>query len=284
MGNKISDNDEDGNYRMILLRHAKTLLFISFVLTLFLLCAACSSSGETSQSTMSERTVESETESASQTANNSIPETETEPEAVSSAESNCNNAGDAVLLNPETPVTTSSQENELIEAGNEWQEMFGCATAMESYLRSVLSDSEHGGISIFTGTLGDTLEETANDTDAGIPRLIIYAISKDALNKAIQSYTGKQCKVIIKDARWSLKDMNNFKQILEKMELHSGQSLDITISEDYNNIKVDASNVDDMVKHEINTLIQANNIPSSCVFILNFDETSISLSLENPVT
>lgn len=74
---------------------------------------------------------------------------EEKPESVFRTESNTDNAYDAAILSPETPGMTSSQENEFIEAGNEWQELFDSATAMESYLRSVLSDRDHGGISVF---------------------------------------------------------------------------------------------------------------------------------------
>lgn len=263
---------------MRLNRNIKTPLSILLTISLLLLCTACDSSGETGQSTISDRPDESEAKYSSQTINGSM--SEEKPESVSRTESNTDNGSDAAILNPETPGMTSSQENEFIEVGNEWQELFDRATATESYLRSVLSDSDHGGISVFTGTWGDTLDNAVNDTDAGMPRLIIHVINKDAFNKAIQLYTGKQCKFIIEDGKWSLEDMNNFAQVLKSIKLEPKETVLVYTSEESNCIAVNISkDGEDRLKNEVNTLLQDYNIPDGCVQIWTLGGTG-----ENPVT
>lgn len=263
---------------MSLIRNIKTALSILLTITLLLLCTACDLSGETGRSTISVRPDESEAKYSSQTINDSM--SEEKPESVSRTESNTDNASDAAILNPETPGMTSSQENEFIEVGNEWQELFDSATAMESYLRSVLSDSDHGGISVFTGTWGDTIDDAVNDTDAGMPRLIIHVINKDAFNKAIQSYTGKRCKFIIEDGKWSLEDMNNFAEVLKSIKLEPKETLLVYTSEESNCIAANISKEgEDRLKNEISALMNNYSIPDDCVWIWTLGGAG-----ENPVT
>lgn len=262
---------------MAWLRHTKKLLILLFI-TLLPLCTACDLSGEIRQSTPPDRPVESEAEHFSQAGDSSISDAASG--FVASTENNVGNASDEVVLNPETPGMTSSQENEFIEAGKEWQELFDSATAMERYLRSVLSDKDHGGISVFTGTLGDTLEDTINDIDAGVPRLIIYAINKAALNQAIQAYTGKPPKIILKDGQWSLEDMNNFAGTLKSIKLEPKETLLIYTSEESNRIAANISQEgEDHLRNEIETLMKSYNISGECVNIWTLGSTG-----ENPST
>lgn len=258
---------------MSLFRYTKTLL-ISLAVILLFLCAACGSSEKARQPTISDQPANSCIGYSSQTVSSSISNAESK--IVVNTE---NNAPNTVVLNPETPGMTSSQENEFIEVGKEWQELFDSATAMERYLRSVLSDKDHGGISVFTGTWGDTLEDTINDIDAGVPRLIIYAINKDALNQAIQIYTGKPPKIIIKDGQWSLEDMNNFAGVLKSIKLEQKETLLIYTSEESNRIAANISQEgEDRLRNEIDTLIKNHDISSECVDIWTLGSTDESPS------
>lgn len=263
---------------MIWFRYTKTLLILLSI-TLFLLCTACGLSEEVGQSTIYDKTVESETESSSRAVNSSV--SKAEPESVSGTESNTDNASDTTVLNPEIPAMTSSQDNVPIESCDDWQAMLDRATAMEKYLRSVLSDRDHGGLSVFTGTRGDTIDDTANDVD--IPRILIYAMNKDAINQAIQLYTGKQCEVITKDAKWSLEDMNNFADVLKAIKVQPEETLSVYISEESSQVIANISKTGaDRLKNEISTLMQNYNIPNECVWIWTLGGNGASD--ENPVT
>ena len=64
-----------------------------------------------------------------------------------------------------------------------WQILYDRAVAMETYLGSMLSHDDHGGIFIFDGTFGDTLEDTANN--------------------ALAVYSGEKSVLVLLDSPWS---------------------------------------------------------------------------------
>jgi len=93
-------------------------------------------------------------------------------------------------------------------------------------------------------------------------------------------YTGKQCKFIIEDGKWSLEDMNNFAQVLKSIKLEPKETVLVYTSEESNCIAVNISkDGEDRLKNEVNTLLQDYNIPDGCVQIWTLGGTG-----ENPVT
>jgi hypothetical protein len=105
-----------------------------------------------------------------------------------------------------------------------------------TYLKQSLSEDQHGGIYRVSdyNSSGIDIHGGADQAD---PYILLWAVDKTGIESAIESYSGQEVKIVQKDAKYSLHQLNTVLDDLQNNDI--AQSIDGMVLGEDNKIHVD---------------------------------------------